>query len=227
VPREPSRTIVTVTGNGTFLPPPVDPIDCDYIRTAPRLLDISLVVTHYLEDKKTELPTLNVDALAAACVEAVEKFGAANPGSLPRFAGRELFAVVLASYNPKTNTAHIRRFGVSITPAAEAQATPITVVDVPAENKVGFWAFGETDYLNRNVFGGVGLRFIPDSTRKFILGKKSAREVSSDEAAAVAQSIINAASLTTELVPPPSGIGGPVDIFSLGDHPQPQKISGK
>ncbi len=56
---------------------------------------------------------------------------------------------------------------------------------------------------------------------------KHVGQASLDEAVDAAVNTIDAAARTTELVPAPSGIGGPIDVVLLGDKLRPQKLRWK
>jgi hypothetical protein len=233
-PRRPFRTVVMVTGDGVFVrPPDVDKSavrraeeTCAYLQSAPRLLDISAVVTNYLERASVPFDTLALDDLSAACVEAVRRFQQADPQALETYAGRDVFSVVVAHYEPKPGTSTLLNFVVRIDAATHA-----ILVDranrtiISAQDRRGVWAFGETDYLNQNVYRGIGRKFLSESTQKFILEEQPIGKASLEASVGAAVNIVQAASRTAEIVTPPSGIGGPIDVVLLGKTHRPQTIS--
>jgi hypothetical protein len=60
-----------------------------------------------------------------------------------------------------------------------------------------------------------------------MIAGKTVGEASVDESVAAAVNSIEATIHTTELVPAPSGIGGPIDVVLLDDHPRPQQLKWK
>jgi hypothetical protein len=88
-------------------------------------------------------------------------------------------------------------------------------------------AFGETDYLNHHVYGGIGRKFISPETITFLATQKSVADTECRDAVAVAMNIIEATSKATTHVPASSGIGGPVDVVILGDEPCAHKLHWK
>ncbi|WP_092294274.1 hypothetical protein [Bradyrhizobium sp. Ghvi] len=75
--------------------------------------------------------------------------------------------------------------------------------------------FGENEYFARNVLNGVGRQFL-DGSHDIVLGKPSIAELSGDEACKAASNLIEAATKTTLLIKPPSGIGGGIDCALVG-----------
>lgn len=217
--RRPRRTVIAVTGDGVFIRPPnIGQRDvCGYLKTAERTLDIPLVVRRYLERANANLDKLQLEDLESDCVRAVERFRENYPHALESYAGRELFSVVIASYDPKSKTATVLNFVVKINASTnKAEAGRFMHTIMTPQTRRGVWSYGETDFLNSNVFGGVGRKYLAESTEKFILVDAPVAEVRQGEAVAVAANVIEAASKTTALVQSPSAIGGPIDMVVLG-----------
>jgi len=229
-PHRRSRIAIVVTGDAIFVKPPsaraaaYPPSLCAYLASAPRLLDVGAVVDRYIEQSRTTIEDLNLNDLAAMCVVAVRRFQRAYPGALQSYAGRDIFSVVIASYNSESSTSTLLNFIVRMDGATrEIQFDRIARTTITSHDRRGVWAFGETDYLTENVYRGVGRKYLSERTRSFILDDKPIAEVSLDRAIAVATNVIRAAGRTAETVPPPSGIGGPVNIVLLGGKPGPRE----
>ena len=228
--RRPERTVVAVTGEAAFIRPPGAGVQdvCGYLKSAPRLLDISSVVKRYLERKEADPFKLSLDDLGAECVGEVERFRRGYPDALEEYAGREIFSVVIARYDPHSKDSVVLNFVVRMDAATrKVEAGRFTRVLISQQSRRGVWSFGETDYLNKNVFGGVGRGFLTGDTVSFILDVKPVSEARLDQAVAVATNMIEAASKTTRVVPSPSGIGGPIDIVLLGKKRHPEQIGWK
>jgi hypothetical protein len=166
--------------------------------------------------------------LGAKCVGEVERFRRSYPDALEEYAGRDIFSVVIASYDPHSKDSVVLNFVVRIDAVTrKVEAGRFTRVLISQQSRVGVWSFGETDYLNKNVFGGVGRGFLTADTLSFILDGKPVSEARLEQAVAAAANIIEAAGKTTRTIPSPSGIGGPIDVVLLGKKRQPEQIGWK
>jgi hypothetical protein len=203
IPTRPDRTIATVTGNGIDVKSPGPEITdiCRYIRSAPRLLDIETIVTQYVERSNADIETLQLEELAQRCVDGVRDFQVTWPLALSRFAGHELFQVVLANYNPNFKSARIRSFLVGLSTVLEPHYARITNREVSSQARRDVVAAGETDYLNQFVYNGFGRRFLSQETINFLSEQGSVARTSRRDAVAVSIDIIEAASKTTALIP--------------------------
>ncbi len=228
--RRPRRTVIAVTGDVAFIEPPGPQVRdlCGYLASAPRRIDIPSVVKHSLEARNTELSKLSFEEASAECVRAVQRFLDLNPLEGQAYAGREVFSVVIASYHPGSRSALVLNFTVRIDAITrKAAASRFARIAMTSQTRRGVWSYGETDYLNKYVFGGVGRGYLTASTLGFILLDEPIAGVRLDEAVAAAANIIEAASRTTQLIPSPSGIGGPIDIVLLGQKRHPRQIRWK
>jgi hypothetical protein len=236
-PRRPDRTVVIVTGDAIFVSPPPwgtgtpanqrRPQDaCAYIQSAPRLLDIAAVVTRYLEKNKTPVENLSLDALAYPCVAALRRFQESHADALQTLIGRDVFSVLVAHYDPKSRASILLNFIVHIDAATrEIRSGRAVRTVIRPRNRRGVWAFGETDYLNQNVYRGFGREFLTASTQSLILDDMPVIDTPLDQSVAAAVNVIRAAARTTETVPAPSGIGGSISVVLLGYRRRPQPIS--
>jgi hypothetical protein len=227
--RRPQRTVVAVTGEGVFVAPPDGQLKdvCDYLKSAPHLLDVPILVKRYLE-KNPSLSKEAIDGLGAECVHAVERFRQTFPALFEQYVGREIFSVVIASYDNHSKNSLFMNFVVSIESTThKVEATRFTRVTISPQSRKGVWSYGETGYLNKYVFGGVGRQYLTEETLNFILIDKPVADVRLDQAVAAATNVIEATSRTTESIPSPSGIGGPVDILLLSKMRRPKHIQWK
>jgi hypothetical protein len=226
----PKRTFVAVTGDVAFIAPP-NPGEkdvCEYQRSAPRLLDISSVVARYLKRKGADPFQLSLDDLGAECVAAVEAFRRTHPLVFEQYVGREIFSVVIASYDRRSKRSLVLNLAVRIEQVTRhVEATRLSRIAISPQDRRGMWSYGEADYLNKNVFGGVGRMFLTAETMSFVLVDKPVSEARLDQAVSVATNVIDAASRTAQLIPSPSGIGGPIDVILLGKGRRPLHIQWK
>ena len=229
-PRKPKSTVLAITGNSSFVEANNVPFNdlCQFLRTAPRLLDIGSLVKAYLERKGSPISKLQLADLSEQCAAALRQFQTEHPSSLWPFDGREVFFVIIASYNASTKTATVVNFVVRIEAGThKIQADRLTQSTISPKSKRDVLAFGETDYLNKHVYGGVGRQYLTAETISFILTDKPIIETPSDQAIAVAANVIEAVGRTTALIPAPRGIGGPTDIVILGRKKRPQRVRWK
>jgi hypothetical protein len=220
------RMVATVTGTGIVLAAPPHPIPiaqiCEHVATGARILDIEKVVSPYLDSD-----SLNMDDLVKSCIESVIDFGSKDAGTLQRYRGHEMFSVVLAKYEPETQVAGTIGFVIGIDERSQPFLAKRFERTFGFAERQDYVAFGETDFLNQHVVAGVGRQFLSIETIKFHMEPRPIKDVSLEGALALAKDLLRATELTTRIVPPPSGIGGPTDIVLLGDSAQPTRIQWK
>jgi hypothetical protein len=223
----PARTVVMVTGDSIFIQPP-GPHEtdlCRYVATAPRTLDIAATIRSYLERNAANPENFSLADLGKACVQAVQRFQQANPQALRSYAGKEIFSVIVASYDPVSRVSMMRNFIVRIdAKTGEIQAARFAQIAISPQDRRGVWSYGETRYLEKQVYAGIGCQYLAASTLDFILVNKPVSGTPLDQAVAAAVNVIQAASLATRVVPASSGIGGPIDVILLGRKPRPAPI---
>jgi len=225
--KRPARTIVAVTGAIAFIPQPVSgqSLSCISLESTPRLLDIAAVVESYLEHQPDDMAKVSLEGVSAACVAAVQDFQKSRPEALDPYVGKELFSVVVATYDPQSKISTILNFVVNISPDTRAiRADRLNRFTILAQDRRGVWSFGETDYLTKNVFAGVGRKYLCKPTRDFILESKPVSAATQNEAVAAAINIIAAATRTADDVPAPSAIGGPIHVTLLTRARHPREI---
>ena len=226
VPSKPARTIAVVTGDAIFVaPPPAGADPCKYMEAAPRLLDMNAVVADALSKTGPDPVRISTDSVSQACLRAVKAFAKSYPQSLKPYAGREIFSVVLVSYDAGRKTATLRNFVVRMDAAGERAAVGrLTETKIDAASPRDIWVYGETNWMSNAVYSGAGRRFLDPSTLAFLAERRPIAEVSLYEAAAVAGNIVEAASRTAQIDRPPSGIGGQVHVIAIGPEAEAQPL---
>jgi hypothetical protein len=202
---------------------------CDYVREGPRVLDIEKVVRDFLSSNQSgSLADLDLSKLANLCVAAVQVFlvNHQDAGMVTVVREAELFQVVLASYDSEARISTVRNFAVTVSDSLVVQSTSPRMFVARPETPSDYWAFGETEYTNQYVIGGIGQQFL-GSVIPFLLVERPVRDISRDTAAQVAIDLIEATSKTTALVQAPSGIGGPVDVAVIDERPSVTKLQWK
>lgn len=229
-PERPLRTVAFVTGDSIFVaPPPEGENPCRYLAIAPRLLDMGAVVRKYLDRGGDDAAQISIFDLATECVRAVERFRRRYPNALSGYAGRDIFSVVVASYDPERHTTTLRNFVVRLSAAkdghrARVEATRMSETTMGPRSPGGVWIYGEAGYVNREVYAGLGRRFLNAATQSFLRAHEPIGLVPIDEAAAMAIDVVKAASRTAEIVPPSSGIGGAIRAVAMGSGPHPESL---
>lgn len=218
VPERPSRTVAFVTGDSIFVaPPPVGEDPCRYLATAPRLLDMGAVVKAYLNRRSGDPASISIFDLATDCVDAMERFQRRYPNALRSDAGREIFSVVVVSYDPARRVSTLRNFVVRMDSAGErVHAARMTESSEGPRSPRGVWIYGEAAYVNREVYAGPGQRFLNPATQAFLRVHEPVAAVPIDAAAAIAANVVQAAVRVAQITPPSSGIGGPVRVVIVG-----------
>jgi hypothetical protein len=227
VPAKPVRTIAVVTGDGIFVaPPPAGADPCRYMETAARLLDIKAVVADALSKTGPDPARISTAAVSRGCLRAVREFARRYPGVLKPYAGREVFSVVLVSYDAARKAATLRNFVVRIdSTGGQAGVGRLTESTLDAKSPRDIWVYGETGWMSKAVYSGAGRRFLSPATLAFLAERRPIGEVSLDEGAAVAGNIVEAASRTAEVDRPPSGIGGQIHVIVIGLAPEPKPLA--
>jgi hypothetical protein len=228
-PIKAARIAASVVGGAVFLEPPgPDDSDfCKYVKRAHRNLDVIQLTRDYLETETADVSTLRLEKFALQCVAAVQKFHDAFPSTLQPFAGRSLLNVILMGYDPKTRTTVIRDFVVRLSSEpSKAKAGKTRSRTFFSDSKREMFLFGEADYVNKHVIGGIGRQFLSPETIRFIRQQTNVGKTEFGEALSAAINVIDAASKTTALVSS-QGIGGPIDVLLLGNEPRPRRVQWK
>jgi hypothetical protein len=230
-PRHPDRTVVTITGVATILEKsqsvPLSQI-CEQIRDAGRILDIQKEVIDYLEGSESEtIVALDMKGLIDKCLAATSKAGPLAPINLQSRRGQDLFSVVLATYHSQNRVAAARGFVIGISQQLEPVLVRTFKRSATSEHSQQYWAFGETKYLYDHVIMGAGRQYLSPATIDFRNKQRPVRELTLEKAEALAIDLIQAAARATDVVTPPSGIGGKIDIALLGRDPRPKHLQWK
>lgn len=235
IPARPTRTAVIVTGDAIFLQPTNSQGEnpCERLKSSPRFLDIGSVVTDFLERGSSDPAAISLADLAAACVQATERFQQSYPTALHAYNGKEIFSVVIASYNPVSLTSTIRNFVVrmDVEPGksgkpqtTKLRAARFTSTTLHSRDRGGVFIYGETAWVSSHVYIGYGRQFIAAPTLDFIRSLAPIFEVPLDRGVAAAADLLQASIRTAQSVPPPHGIGGPIRIMLLGSNPMAEEV---
>jgi hypothetical protein len=114
------------------------------------------------------IAALDLPAFAAVCTRAVRDAKTRNAAAFTPYVGREMFNVVFATYEPARQISAMRGFVIGLNEQAEPTLIRTFEGQIEATGKRDYWAFGETDYLNREVLGADGRQYFSQGTRRFL-----------------------------------------------------------
>lgn len=225
---KPDRTVISVTGNAYFINPPSleEPDLCLYISKAPRLLDIGKVVQEYLEAMAQEITPIVIRHLGRKCIEELQNFTKNYPKPIESFAGKHICNVVIGNYKHEEEKSLIINFKLYIQPQTlNAEITDLEYTEFLPSSNMDIRSFGETEYVNEKVYK-YGKQWL-NKYKQFIENQCNVSEVTKHDAMEAAINLIEATSLTSDIIPAPSGIGGAVDVVFLGKERQPVRLRWK
>jgi hypothetical protein len=233
--RHRKRTAIAVTGNPEVMARPSDgstpPDLCAYFKTAQHYLDIPHVVQEELDADNQILDSPRIKKLGARCVQAVteysDKFSRWKP--LDQFRGKErMFKVVIGTYKPTKKTSLIISFPVRIRAEdGKPEMGEIYRREVTLDAEWRYLAYGVSDYVQQTVFS-IGQQYLGAFAQlRANEKKKNVRDITASEAQAAATSLIEATEQTATIVPPPSEVGGPVDVILIDGWETPTHLVWK
>ena len=224
-PSRPDRTVLVVAGAAMqiAMPPPDVSDPCVYLRQAPRYFDIRELARNYLERSGASVATMEIDKLAALCVETIATFQQTRGDDIRGFWGKLMVAVILASYEPAGRKSTVKVFGVRLRANGEPFVSDKESHVVGPSNRPTMLVFGEYQFLQKQVMNGPGRQFLRGGLKEW---QKKTRTADIDRSLALkaAVDVIEAASKTVDVLRHEATIGGPVAAVLLGDQPRPQRL---
>jgi hypothetical protein len=223
VPNNPPATVAVVTGLANFLAvkQPFGPDPCKDIADGIPLLSVPPIVLQYLEANSATAREANLDELAQICLNRVVKVLANMPRLDLEFNERPIFTVGVATFYNDTGTTLIRSFEIWFK-NSEVVARQGLGDEYRSTDRPDLFAFGQGGYLKKQVLRGPGRQFVGPEYETFS-GLPSIGDVDVKLASDVAVNLIEATSKTGDIVPLPTGVGGPVDVVLISNS-NPQKL---
>ena len=206
-----SSSVVFITGLATLRDMSQIPDEklCETLTTTPSPIDFGRATVAFIEQQAEPIVEIDGQRLTEVIYAEVRRY--LEGGELRDFIGQKYVAtIVIGSFDPASGTARIWQFWVDFTGPVHFQLQPYPLRRFDPSDAPRIEPFGETGYFAVNVLDGIGRQFL-DGGYEALLRKQRIADVSVDEACSVASSLIDAATKTTALVKPPSGIGGGVD----------------
>lgn len=225
IPQRPPGTVATVTGTANFLAvkQPFGDDPCKDIAEGIPLLSIPPLVLTYLEGQNAPVGELDLNELARQCVERLTRLFVGDPNLAAQYRGRQIFTVAIASYDAETKTSAVRSFEVSLSADGIISVKDGLAANYGAEDKPDFCAFGQGGYLREQVLRGPGRKFVgPDY--QTLSDRPSIADVEAELASDMGANLIEATSKTADLVPIPTGVGGPLDVYLISSHRVPERL---
>ena len=228
VPLErPPRTAFAVSGTTMVLPNQalVNRDPCEALRTVTPLFDLQAIVTEYLEGRGQELTRELVRKLADTVIKGFNQYLQRNPDEHIRFTrGNNLFEIMLADYTPPAKRARVVTVHFRIrSDRVQPEVKDIGWETVLPNDNMPCVIEGNPLFLNQYVLKNTELASLADF-RSLIADTRRVAEVSSQEAARAAASLIRATSEMTELTSSDYAVGGPAQIFLVGRPQKPQRL---
>ncbi|MBN9022349.1 MAG: hypothetical protein J0H08_09730, partial [Rhizobiales bacterium] len=189
---------------------------CSYVETAPRLMDVAGAVKAYLEDARADRLDVDMTTVGRVGVGEVERYRERNgPNSLAK-QSPDLCQVVIASFDARLGESFIGHVSIHLSDDAVPRFSVGPAERFGPASPGGVCSFGESEYLNTVIYGGVGCRLLSPDTIKYVLERRVAGETALDDAIRTVRNILAATSAMTTIVAPRTGIGGPTKVVLLG-----------
>jgi hypothetical protein len=188
--------------------------------------DLEQVVKAHLEHHALPAGDPGLTALARTTLDAVRTARPLHPGIpaiLKAHAGRRLYQVVIATYNPRTATSRVQDIDVWMNDAGtELVVHETRTLDFPQTRRRVALFFGIADFVNREV-RELRPAIIPGFMR-FLTGEATIAQTSAREGLAAAVDLIEGAARVARFRSPESSIGGGAHGMVLGRDRAPRAL---
>ena len=215
VPKSRKHTVVFETGEGIQLPQPTatQSLDiCGYINSTPPILDINAFLVEEVDaNPDIVLTQTELQRIAEHCLSKVAEYAHTFDGhALVSYLGKNMFQGVIVTYDVEHETGLVGSFIIGVDSTGAPSLGTVQWEELLKTDAMGrdLQYFGETQYVKQYVYT-LGEKFLGPC--KALLGK-TVSETSLPDASSAALALITASEETTKIVPPPTGIGGPIDV---------------
>lgn len=211
------NTAVFVTGLASLRDTSTIPLQdlCRVLADTPAPIDFGRSTLAFLERQSSPMQELSGQALTEVIYPDVKPY--IEGGQLRDLMGQQRIAtIVILNFDPVTSSSRLWAFWVNFTGPFGFQLQPQQPpLHYRPDNLPDVQPFGENEYLLTHVLNGVGRQFL-DGSYEAVRSKPAISQVSAIDASKAAINWIEAATKSSELVKPPSGIGGGIDCLLLG-----------
>jgi hypothetical protein len=221
------RTAIVVTGNISLQDTSAvsDTELCKFLANNPAPIDFGRSARKFLDNTAIPFSQLNWQALTDQINSDIEPY--VRAGNLRAFFATRIAQIVIAEFEPGTQTSKLLSLGVDLDVAGNFVLQPLRVTAVTSVRGDSFdlqsnrqiLPFGEVAYYQQQVITGVGAQFL-DKDYFELVTKTRVADVDPQLASSAALNLIYAASKATEIMPAPSGIGGGASAVLLGTETQ-------
>jgi hypothetical protein len=223
----PPNTLVAGSGTSTWISaryPLWDHDPCgDLAKNGVVFFDAKQLTVSYLQEKNLPIWELDLKDLGNRLMSAVLAAHAREPAYVRSFAGKNMFQIVLAAYDPPTRTSFIRAIELEMTTDFKININPKVDEKYEPSSKPANWYFGDAGTYTDHVMNGIGKQFLPDAIDQFRT-RATVADVADSEAEELAIGMVEAAKKTAErFVPALHSIGGPVEAYFIGPN-GPRKL---
>lgn len=216
----PPNTLVAGSGTSTWISaryPLWDHDPCgDLAKNGVVFFDAKQLTISYLQEKNLPIWELDLSDLGDRLMSAVLAAHSREPAYVRTFAGKTMFQIVLAAYDPPTRTSFVRAVELEMTTDFKIN------VNLKADQKYGsggkpaYWYFGDAGTYTDHVMNGVGKQFLPAVIEQFRT-RATIADIADSEAEEAAIGMVEAAKKTAaQFVPALHSIGGPVEAYFIG-----------
>jgi hypothetical protein len=215
LPKKEKPIAVVITGLASFRDTSGIPKSelCNVLATTPAPVDFGRQVALYIGSQSAGVARLDLQGVADAIYAEMQPFIAG--GQFNKLFGTRLALVNMADFEPETSVSNIKSLAIELGPNGEFRLQPAYYGRFELTDLPGMVPLGEGPYLRENVLSGAGRKFL-DGSFEELQSKSRVNEISAELGSAVAVNLIDATSKTTDIIKPPTGIGGGVDCILLG-----------
>ncbi|MEY9358966.1 hypothetical protein ABH994_001687 [Bradyrhizobium yuanmingense] len=212
IPKRPALSVVAASGTATWITArvplwPHDPCG-DLDKNGVTIFDPKSEVVKYLEASGTQVRDADLQEIANLLTAKIIAVAEKEPAYVSAFAGKQMFNLILAGYEPSEQRTYVRSIELNLSPDGRALAANSNDFNLPPDGRPGYLNFGDIDNFRAVVFGE-HKHYLPPSLEE-LLGKPSIRDVSNELAADVAVNLVEAAKSAKMY-----SIGGAVSAFRV------------
>jgi hypothetical protein len=215
LPKEATPITVVITGLASFRDTSKIPRSelCNVMASTPAPVDFGRTASMYISSQSFGVDKLDLQGLAEVIYAEMKPF--IDGGQFNIFFGTRLALINMADFEPDTAMTNIKSLAIELGPRGEFRLQPAYYRQIASTDRPEVMPFGEEPYFRENVLNGPGRKFL-DGSYEQLKSKSHISEIDADLGSAVAINLIEATAKTTELIKPPSGIGGGLDCILLG-----------
>jgi hypothetical protein len=228
IQRGPERTVAMVTGGTAISKLSVilsDPDYCHYLRNSQTWIDIRTEFKSYIEASELSGARISITGFLITLELA---FAKVPPDILRQLSGQKISQLIIAGYDVQTHESWLRRATLFLSTDLKPKIDDESIERFSVSDEKVFVRLGESDYVDQQFAAGKLTKYFKsDQTGRFATTRTNIASISKEEAISFVVDLIQAVSAAAQVDPPPTGIGGPVDVLFVGNEPRAQRIRWK